>query len=228
LLYSALLHASNYSFLDTSINYLDWTKSTQEKTSQKDFTYLELEGGAGWDWGEFYGFFDLENPISSYNDTSPDDLRFGLKPVLNVNISNGFSLHLQDYYLNTKSFYVSNFVVGVAYKYTSDFGLWIKPFIGPHYQNSTYYTGFNGYMFGWVFNYDFKFLNENFSLFQWNEIEFNRNKQDYKKNGLNGALSIWWNLSQSLKLGYQYRYAEYELGFDAYQSASIYSLKYYF
>lgn len=44
-----------YSFINTSINYLDWNKHTEQKTIQKDFVYLELEGGAGWSWGEFYG-----------------------------------------------------------------------------------------------------------------------------------------------------------------------------
>ena len=34
-----------YTFATTSVNYLDWSKGTQTRTSRSDFTYLELEGG---------------------------------------------------------------------------------------------------------------------------------------------------------------------------------------
>ena len=229
----------NYSFIDTSINYLDWTQGTQNSTFQKSFAYLELEGGAGWDWGSFYGFMDIENPLSSYDDSAPDDLRFTFKPVLDIDIKNNFNLHVQTFYLESKSFYVNNFVTGISYKYFSDYGLWFIPYIGVHYQNSTYYSGFNGYMAGWSFNYDFKLFNQDFYIFNWNEIEFDRAKEGYelddgtpigdgKSYGVNGALSLWYKATQGLTLGLQYRYAKYKLGSAEYQSAMIYSLKYYY
>jgi len=64
---------------------------------------------------------------------------------------------VQDYYLKEKDFYVNNFVPGIAYNYSNNSGLWFQPFLGGHYQNSTYYTSWNGYMTGWVFNYNFTF-----------------------------------------------------------------------
>jgi len=53
---SVTLYAQTlYSFSNISINYLDWSSSTKSKTSKEDFAYVTLEGGVGWDWGEFYG-----------------------------------------------------------------------------------------------------------------------------------------------------------------------------
>lgn len=229
----------NYSFIDTSINYLNWSNSTENNTFQKSFTYLELEAGASWNWGSFYGFMDIENPLSSYSDLPADDLRLVFKPILDIDISQNFNLHLQTFYLNSKTFYVNNFVPAISYEYFSDYGLWFIPFLGLHYQNSTYYSGFNGYMAGWSLNYDFKLFNQDFFLFNWNEIEFGRDKESYelddgtpigdgKSYGLNGALSLWYKAYEGLTLGLQYRYAKYKLGSDTYQSGIIYSLKYYY
>ncbi|MFT7002964.1 MAG: hypothetical protein ACJAWW_000298 [Sulfurimonas sp.] len=228
-----------YSFMNTSVNYLDWDNSTENKTFHEDFSYLEVEGGAGWKWGEFYGFIDIENPTKSYNDKGPDNLRVAAKPILDIYLINGLALHIQDYYLTSENFYVNDIFTGLSYKYNSDFGLWIKLFIDTHYQNSTYYDGFNGYMAGWVFNYDFVLFKQKFSILQWHEIEFNRDKKYYqlddgstvgdgKSYGTNGALSAWWHINEKFTTGVQYRYADSKLGFNVYQSAIIYSLKYYF
>jgi hypothetical protein len=229
----------NYSFIDTSINYLDWSSSTQNNTAQKDFTYLELEGGAGWNWGEFYGFLDIENPTHSYYDTPSNDLRIALKPIVDIYIYNSFAVHIQDYYLHSNTFYVSNLVTGFSYKFKTEYGLWFTPFLGAHYQSSTYYSGFNGYIGGWTFNYNFSLFDEKFTLFNWNEIEFARDKEGYiledgtligdaKEYGFNGALSFWWGVTTEISTGLQYRYAKYKLGSPEYQSGVIYSLKYYY
>ena len=51
---------SSYSFANVSINYLDWTSGTTDRDPyKKDFPYLEVEGGVGWDWGDFYFFSDI-------------------------------------------------------------------------------------------------------------------------------------------------------------------------
>ena len=60
-----------YGFGNVSINRLDWTNKTEKNTAHDDFTYLELEGGAGFTWGEVYGFIDLENPHKSSERWSP-------------------------------------------------------------------------------------------------------------------------------------------------------------
>ena len=229
----------NYTFVDTSINYLDWNSFTQKNTPQKDFVFLELEGGAGWDWGEFYSFLDLENPTHSYYDKPADDLRISLKPIVDLYVFNKFAVHIQDYHFNSDTFYVNNLVSGFSYKFKTNNGFWVTPFLGVHYQSSTYYSGFNGYMGGWIFNYTFSLFNENFILFNWNEIEFSRDVKDYeledgttignkKSYGFNGAVSLWYSLTTDITTGLQYRYAKYKLGSAEYQSGVIYSLKYYY
>lgn len=160
-----------------------------------------------------------------------------MKPILDIYIKNGFALHIQDFALKSDTFYVNNLITGFSYKYTAE-NFWLVPFIGTHYQNSTYYTGFNGYMAGWAVNYDTIILGEKIKFFQWHEIEFARNKNHYlcdgspsgdgQSYGVNGAISIWWSMTQHLTPGIQYRYADHKLGNTAYQDALIYSLKYYF
>ncbi|MEA1891960.1 MAG: outer membrane protein OmpK [Campylobacterota bacterium] len=220
----------NYHFENVSINYLNWSKGTQSRSAQKDFAYLEVEGGAGWDWGEFYMFFDIENPTKSYNDTSAESMRFAFKPVIDITLLDNLSLHIQDYNLQSKDFYISNIIVGLSYDIKTDFGLWIRPFIGPHYQLSTYYSGFNGYVGGWVFDYMFNILQTDFSISQWHEFEFDRDKEDgYDEHtGTQGALCFWWHPIKEITTGIQYRYASYNLGSTSYQNGSIYSLKYNF
>ena len=224
------LFKTTYSFKNVSVNYLDWTSKTEENTPQEDFVYLEFEGGVGFDWGEFYMFFDIENPTKSWSAEPAGNMRLVLKPILDINIVDNLSLHIQDYNLQSKDFFVSNLVVGVAYKISTDFGLWIRPFIGPHYQESTYYSGMNGYMAGWAFVYDFKITKEKFSISQWHEHTFDRDsKNGYDGDiGTQGALAFWWHPTSKLTTGIQYRYASYELGNSEYQDGLIYSLKYNF
>jgi hypothetical protein len=81
-----------YHFSDLSISYLDWSNSTENKTTKKDFNYISLESGIGWNWGDLYGNFSIENPTTSYNADEPDNQRYS-------------------------AFYVNDFVVGFAYKY---------------------------------------------------------------------------------------------------------------
>jgi len=223
------LFKTTYNFKNVSANYLSWSKRTKEQTPQADFFYLELEMGTGFDWGDFYMFVDIENPTHSYKETPSDDQRYVLKPVLDVKLLHNFYLHIQDYNLQSKTFYVSNFVLGLSYKLHTDFGFWIQAFIGPHYQKSTYYSGKNGYMTGWVLNYDFTLLNQNLTLTQWHEMTFKRDIKDgYNHNGVQGAMAIWWHPRRNITPGIQYRYASYQLGQNSYQNAIIYSLKYYF
>ena len=221
---------TTYSFKNVSVNYLDWTSKTEENTAQKDFAYLELEGGAGFSWGEFYMFFDIENPTQSWNDEPANNMRLAFKPVLDIDIMNNFAIHIQDYNLQSKDFFVNNLVVGASYKLTTDFGLWIRPFVGLHYQESTYYSGMNGYAAGWTFLYNFKLEQEKFSLSQWHEHTFERDSENgYDGDiGTQGALAFWWHPTDSITTGLQYRYADYELGSNEYQDGLIYSLKYNF
>lgn len=230
-----------YTFGDVSINYLDWTGGTEDRSGKADFAYLELEGGAGWDWGEFYGFMDLENPTRSWSADPPDNMRFVAKPILDINLgSSNWQFHLQNYYLKEKDFYVNNLVPGIAYKYSSTKrSFWIRPFVGPHYQSSTFYSGWNGWMGGWVFGYDLDIKGQKFALTQWHEFEWGRDKEHYeledgtpvgdgRSHGINGAVAIWWHANKHITAGLQYRYADHKLGSATYQAGPIYSLKYNF
>jgi hypothetical protein len=46
-----------WSFANVSVNYLDWSNGTEARTAsnaaKSDFMFLEIEGGAGFSWGEF-------------------------------------------------------------------------------------------------------------------------------------------------------------------------------
>lgn len=232
----------NFTYWDTSVNYLDWSAGTEQramgKTNFSDFVYVELEGGAGWDWGEFYFFADIENPTKSWDNVPTDDKRVVIKPILDIKLGESdFYFHLQDYFLKSKTFFVNNLVPGLAYKYVNG-NFWIRPFIGPHYQESTFYDGFNGYMAGWTFIYNFKIGEEKFLLSNWHEFEFDRDEEHYlyngdpvgdgRSHGVNGALAFWWTPIDALTAGIQYRYSNYKLGLNAYATAWIYSLKYNF
>ena len=225
----------NFTYSNVSVNYLNWSGGTEKRTALTDFTYLEIEGGAGWDWGEFYFFSDWENPGHDWDAGGTDNSRFVIKPILDVKLGDtNWYVHIQDYYLNSKSFWVNNLVTGIAYKFTYG-NSWIRPFIGPHYQNSTYYDGFNGYMAGWTFVYNFKVGEQQFMLSNWQEFEFDRPEDFYglrfsdgRSHGINGALAVWWTPIDAITAGVQYRYANYKLGVAGYADAVIYSLKYNF
>lgn len=217
---------------------MDWTQTTESQTQNGDFAFLKAEGAIGYEWMDFYGNISLENPIKSYNDDPPSNQRYTAYGDLDIAIKEGLKLHIQNFYLHGKSFYVNDFVLGFAYKYQHSSGLWIKPFIGLHHTTDTYFQGLNGYMAGWVLNSPLKLFDNNFTLFWWNEIEFARDKSFYeaggvpigdsKSHGLNGGASFWWNITNAFATGVEYRYAQHKLGFDAYQSAYIYTVKYNF
>ena len=226
-----------YSFSNVGINFFDWTDKTENVTTKKDFSYLSVEGGIAWDFAEIYATANLENPLKSYSDEAPNNLRYTALIDTDVNIVNQFRLHIQNFYLEGNDFYVNDFVLGFGYKYINQ-NFWIRPFIGAHHTDDSFYSGWNGYMTGWTLNYIFKVYGENFSLFQWNEIEFGRSRKFYlngnvpigdgKSYGLNGSVNFFWNINKKITTGVQYRYADHKLGSIEYQAGVIYMLKYNF
>ncbi len=232
----------NSSWFDVNINKLDWSRGSELRThgAKEDFWYIELEGGISWDWGEFYFFSDLENPDRDFDSSdAPNDKRWVIKPILDIKVPNvptaldGLEIHIQDYYLYSDGFIVNNLVVGLAYKYTTN-NFFIRPFVGLHYMHDTFNsTCFNGYMGGWTFNYSFRLFEQNFALSNWNEIEWSRKEGTYeggdgKDWGVNGAIALWWSITDHITTGIQYRYAYQKLGSKAYQTGTIYTLKYNF
>lgn len=240
-----------YGFSNISVNYLDWTAKAEDRSNngyggaKEDFIYLELEGGAGYSWGDVYGFIDLENPENINHDTGADgrttnSFRIAAKGSIAANIGssnwNVYS-HLYSLTVAEDGFFDQNLVVGVSYDVFTDSGFWIKPFLGVHYENQTYAgSGFNGYMAGWVLGYNFEAFGQKFMVTNWHETEFAREDQfryngtehKLKSTGQNGAVSLWWNATQELTFGLQYRYADHKLGTAAYHDAAIFTAKYNF
>lgn len=228
-------------FADVNVNYLDWSHRTETKTEnttrKKDFAYIELEGGANFNWGELYGFFDLENPFHSQHTDSGRNKRYTIKTAGRFYLGDtGFNLygHVYGTWSLPGAKYGGNFhdvntLYGIGYN-TAFGDLWFKPFIALNYTDQTFYSGNNGYVAGWVAGYNFSVFEENFMITNWHEMEFARNKRynGDKRNGVNGALAFWWNATNHVSAGVQYRYADNKLGDTFYQDAIIYTLKYTF
>jgi hypothetical protein len=203
--------AYQFGFGNLSGNYLAWDQSTKDKSTKKDFGYLELEGGAQFDWGDLYGFFDIEN-----FDRAGKEVRTANKGAVHYYFSESkLGIYAQQYTFQSLGFSEQNRVVGLAYTFEGT-GWFVKMFLGLHDIVQTYYSGPNGYMGGWIFGYNFNWLNQKFSIFDWHEIEFGRDETVAQGNGgsagVNGALSIWWLGNDKITPGIQRRYATNKLG----------------
>lgn len=140
-------------------------------TGKKDFIYLAVEGGANFNWGERYGFFDIGNPFHQRKTKG----RFYLG-------DSGFNLYGHIYgiwslpgYKYGGNFHEINTLYGFGYNFSLG-NFWLKPFLALHYVDQTFYSGNNGYVLGWVAGYSFQLWSQNFSITNWHEMEFNRAK----------------------------------------------------
>ena len=236
-----------YGFGDVSVNYLDWTDGTERRaTHHNEFVYLELEGGAGFTWGEVYGFFDIEN-----GPRGNEAIRTAYKGSITYKTGlDELRLYGHHYASNSGGFNASNTVTGVSYSVGGN-GWFFNPFIGVHHAVTSdafgsafntmaegaptfaKFSGLNGGMAGWVGLYNFELAGQKFAVSQWHEIEFSR-KESYqaltgeKSHSQQGALSAWWNITPQVTTGVQYRYADSKLGNDGYKNAAIYTVKYNF
>ena len=232
-----------YGFSNVSVNYLDWSNGTTDRTNgtKTDYFYIEAEGGAGYDWGDVYGFIDIENPTKMHKSydagkQSADAFRVSAKGTIAVNMGDtNFNYYGQIFSLTDSSgFATQNYVLGVSYNYRHDSGFWVNPFLGVHYQNDPGSAFFNGGMAGWVGGYDFNLGGQKFSVTNWNEIEFARDSAYAEAAwvgshyGLNGALAAWWHPTPQLTTGIQYRYADHKLGDNGYDNGIVYTVKYNF
>ncbi|MGM0782654.1 MAG: outer membrane protein OmpK [Pseudomonadota bacterium] len=236
---------SRWSFGNVSLNYLDWSAGTERRTAdnaaKSDFFYLELEGGLGYEWGEFYGFFDVENPGNDQFDEASggkDNLRTAGKVTSHLYLGESpFSVyaHLYDFRDYGYDIREQDQILGLGYRHTFASGLWFKPFLGAARVQSDAYTGMNGFMAGWVAGYDFSAFGQAFSVTNWHEQTFGRDDDYLEQNyvggkadsvGTNGALSLWWHPHDRITTGVQYRYSDEKLGAPGqYQNAMIYTLK---
>ena len=131
LMLSQTTHAKmNYGFKSLSVNYLNWTERTESVSDwntlhlgqKADFIYIEIEGGAGFDWGDIYGFIDMENPGKPVT-SAPHHNRMATKGSLAYNLGEtNLNLYAHIYTLNEKGFSDQNRVFGVSYDLNSDWG----------------------------------------------------------------------------------------------------------
>jgi hypothetical protein len=217
-----------WGFADLNLNYLNWDKGTEEKSTKTDFTFLEIEGGAQHSWGELYGFYDVENVGKT-----GDEMRTAAKGSARYYLGNSnISLYAHVYNFTSQGFAEQNRVVGFGYQFVEG-AFWFKPFLGVHEVSQTFFNGYNGFMTGWVLGYSFKVNGQSLAINNWHEIEFARREAYALSNGNsktshNGAASIWWNVSSNYSLGLQWRYAVDKLGTAGTMNATITTLKYSF
>ncbi len=221
-------------FGDVSVNYLHWSKGTQQRAPfQKNFTYLELEGGANYTWGELYGFADLNNPTKGTEN-------FGTSLKGTIAVKTGLAqlrVYGQLFNTNSKGFTAQNNIFGLSYSFGGD-GWYFSPYIGFNdaitSSGSKSFSGINGGAFGWVAGYNFNAFGQSFSVSNWNESEFDRKaayiavSKEANRVSANGALALWWNVTPHVTTGIQYRYSFAKLGTVGNQNAMIYTMKYNF
>lgn len=171
-LFSPAMAEQLYSFSNVSLNYLNWG-SNAERTGKEDNLFAELEGGAGYTWGELYGFFDVEN----LGEGSGDITYFG-KGMMDVYLGETnwmFHTHVASAWGG--SWHDMSTFAGIAYKFSGDNGAFFKPYLAARHTNSNDYTGMNGYQLGFAWAYPFQVGEQQFTLAQWHETDFDRDDQ---------------------------------------------------
>ena len=241
-----------YGFGGVYLDYQKWdhefTSSNSANTQARNKAVLGIEGGAGFTWGEIYGFYDYE----SFNKGDGEKHGASLKGTAHVYLGEtGVSLYGQVYDTGSGGFGEHNRVVGFGYTdLVSDNG-WFKPWVGVHHVSTTgticqgtidnqgdcsvdmtNTSGWNGYMGGWTAGYNFNVLGQQFSTVNWNEIEFDRNDRYAEsqggKTGVNGGLSLFWHPMKNVKTGITYRYTYNKLGIKGWNDFAIYRVQYDF
>lgn len=228
-----------YGWGDVSLNYLDWSNGTEDRSGgfKNDFFFLELEGGAGFTWGELYGFADFEmqdNVDGAGNKTSGQAMAMSTKASIAVKTGLAeLRYFAQTYSTENQGFHARNTVGGLSYAFNGD--NWaFNPFVGAHYTNTVGFADFNGGMFGWNGFYNFDLAGQSFTISNWHETEFARVDDYVATSGetddlsYNGALAFWWNATNHISTGVQYRYAHNKLGQPQTDNAVIYTVKYNF
>jgi hypothetical protein len=206
--------------------------------SDRNQAVIGIEGGAGFDWGQIYGFYDYEGV-----DRATDDRGASLKGTIHYNLGEtNVSLYAQVYNTDAdkSGFHEQNRVVGLGYTGLGGEGWGFTPFIGVHelatataeFGADTINTGANGGMLGWVGFYNTDIGNQNFTFSTWGEYEFGRNDSYAAVQGgdwgLNGSVNAMWNFHEDFSAGVLYRYTYNKLAREGYQDLVIYRLQYNF
>ncbi|GAK85280.1 putative exported protein precursor [Vibrio ponticus] len=208
--------------------------------SNRNQAVIGIEGGAVFDWGQIYGFYDYEGV-----DRSGDDRGASAKGTIHYNLTeSGVSLYAQVYNTDAdkSALHEQNRVLGLGYTGLKGDGWAFTPFIGFHQINTDGgISGSNGGMFGYVGYYNTDIGGQNFTFSTWNELEFARNdeysrlqsttagsSEDPESWGLNGSLNAMWNVTDNISTGILYRYTVNKLARKDYQDLLIYRVQYNF
>ena len=204
---------------------------------------LGIEGGAVFDWGQVYGFYDYEGV-----DRAGDDRGASLKGTIHYNLAeSGASLYAQVYNTDAdkNGFHEQNRVLGLGYTALKGDNWAFTPFLGFHHinqsSNGSSNSGNNGGMFGYSGFYNTTIANQNITFSTWNELEFARNdkysdaqsktfgsKDSSESWGLNGSLNAMWHVTEDWSTGVLYRYTVNKLARKDYQDLIIYRVQYSF
>ncbi|ELM6647618.1 hypothetical protein Q2Y22_001493 [Vibrio vulnificus] len=203
-----------------------------QKISERNQAVIGIEGGAAFDWGQIYGFYDYEGV-----DRAGDDRGASAKGTIHYNLTDsGVSLYAQVYNTDKDKgpvLHEQNRVAGFGYTGLKGEGWGFTPFIGIHQINTEGgISGNNGGMLGWVGYYNTDIAGQNFTFSTWGEYEFARN-DDYAAIqggdwGLNGSINALWNFHKDWSAGVLYRYTVNKLAREGYEDLVIYRLQYNF
>ena len=236
-----------YGFANIYADYLNWGNGFEDLStahtspggwdngSRDEHFTLGIEGGAGFSWGEMYGFYEYEKINWASNERDQ-----ALKVSAHYRLAGSdFTVYGQVYDINDQKFNSSeqNRVIGLGYLGLQGDGWWFKPWVGYHDisvdgamdpQDHKDVQGSNGGMLGWNAGYTFKVAGQPLMLTNWNEVEFSRNdvysKMQFGETGLNGAIGLWYDINETFYTGIQYRYFQNKLGWDGYGDAMIYRI----
>lgn len=228
-----------YGFANIYSDYLTWTNGTQGfngidvSTDRDDHVTLGAEGGAGFSWGEIYGFYEYEK-INEGSEKRSQAAKFSMHYKLVGNTT--LYAQIYDFTENSGAFDEQNRVLGFGFLGLTGENYWFKPWVGLHDVTAGAAnanadrdaSGLNGGMLGWSAGFRFDLARQPLLITNWNEIEFARNDayklSQHNGSGLNGAVSLWYDINETVYTGFTYRYFANKLGVDGYGDALIFRL----
>ncbi|MGF1707643.1 outer membrane protein OmpK [Enterovibrio baiacu] len=223
-----------YGFGNVYTDYLTWTNGTQGfdgkdvSDMRDDHITIGAEGGAGFTWGEIYGFYEYEK-LNKGSDERGQAAKF----QIHYKIAGNVTAYGQIYDLVDNKFGgEQNRVLGLGYVGLTGDNYWFKPWVGVHdasREGQSGASGMNGGMLGWSAGYSFEIAGEPLQLVNWNEVEFARSDEyqahvGTKSSGLNGAVVLSYDITDTVYTSVTYRYFSNKLGVDGYGDAAIFRI----
>ncbi|MGF1833879.1 outer membrane protein OmpK [Photobacterium sanguinicancri] len=223
----------HYGFANVYGDYLNWEQGAEKVERPAHYT-VGAEGGAGFDWGEIYGFYEYEKLNMASTDRSQ-----AAKFSVHYKVVGDFTAYAQVYnIIDNKFSSEQNRVIGLGYTGLTGDNYWFKPFAGIHDVSAADFkdssgkvidaNGFNGYMVGWNAGYKFDVAGLPLMVTNWHETELARNDgyagAQHGETGHNGAVGLWFDITERFYTGVQYRYFYNKLGYKGYGDAMIWRI----